>query len=550
MFTARLHPYQDEDVDRMLDAGRMLIAYETGVGKTVVSVAVIEELIGRGDVTTAMAVVLPGLKYQWAIQIAKLTDVPKRIIEVKSDGIVQNIEVPTEDYCVIVDGTPKQRAEQYAKIKATRPDYVILGYTNVVDDWSAVRRIKPECIVLDEVTAIKTFKAQRTRKIKRLSATYRYGLTATPADNGKPEELFSIYQWIESDVLGRFDLYDKTYIVRNKYGAVVRYKNLPVLHKKLAPWLVRRTAEEPEVAPFMPEVIRDQIFVKADAKTKKVYKHIADDLMKMLKAVQHSGQSFDVFAHYHGDSAPNESTEQGKIMARMQALDMLLNHPDLIIQSGMNYEHAKEQKALGVEKKTWPGSKYCYELWQTGLLDDLTGSPKLEELIKQVEIALAQSERNKLIVFSVNPGMLEIINDRLPEGVAVLYHGGMKAGEKAGSVARFTDDPTCRVFLSSHAGSHGTDLFMANYLFNYDHAYASGKQTQIDGRHKRSSSLFTHVMIKDLLVSGSIEVRKFDGRVQKGRVESAMIDGHGADAKGRISNDLMTLTEYLRTASL
>lgn len=549
MLTATLHPYQDIDVDRMLSMGCMLVAYETGVGKTVVSVAVIEELIGRGEVTTAMAVVLPNLKYQWAIQIAKLTDVPTREIEVKSDGIVQTIVVPTEEYCVIVDGTPAQRKAQYKMIRETRPDYVVLGYTNVVDDWSEVRKIKPELIVLDEVTAIKSFKAQRTRKIKRLTARFRFGLTATPADNGKPEELFSIFQWIESEVLGRFDLFDKTYILRNKWGAVERYKNLPVLHRKLAPYLIRRTTEEPEVAPYMPEVIRDQVFVKADAKTKKAYKHIADDLMKMLKAVQHHG-TFDVFAHYHGDSAPNESTEQGKIMARMQALDMLLNHPDLIIQSGMNYLHAKEQKALGVDKKNWPGSKYCYELWQSGVLDDITGSPKLEKLIEEVEIALAQSERNKLIIFSVNPGMLEIIQDRLEEGISVLYHGGMRAGEKAGSVARFTDDDTCRVFLSSHAGSHGTDLFMANYLFNYDHAYASGKQTQIDGRHKRSSSLFSHVMIKDMLVSGSIEVRKYEGRVLKGRVESAMIDGTGADSKGRISNDLMTLSEYLRTSSL
>lgn len=550
MLKATLHPYQDVDVDRMLDTGTMLVAYETGVGKTVVSVAAIEELIGRGEVTTAMAVCLPSLKYQWAIQIAKLTDVPTREIEVKSSGETQTIVVPTEEFCIIIDGTPKQRAEQYAKVKETRPDYVVLGYSNVVDDWNFVRRIKPECIVLDEVTAIKTFKAQRTRKIKRLTATWRFGLTATPADNGKPEELFSIFQWIEPEALGRFDNYDKTYIVRNNWGAVERYKNLPVLHRKLKPYLIRRTSLEPEVAPYMPEVIREQVFVKADAKTKKVYQVIAKDLTDMLKAVQRVGGSFDLFAHYHGDSHPNESTEQGKIMARMQALDMLLNHPDLIIQSGMNYKDSQAQQAAGVVKANWPGSKYCYELWESGALDDLTGSPKLEKLIEEVEIALAQNAANKVIVFSVNPGMLEIINTRLEEGIAVLYHGRMNAAAKAGSVARFTDDPTCRVFLSSHAGSHGNDLFMANYLINYDHAYASGTQTQIDGRHKRSSSLFSHVYIRDLLVEGSVEVRKFDGRVLKGRVESAMIDGTGADGKGRISNDLMTLTDYLASSHL
>ena len=550
MLTTELYPYQNEDVDRMVERGSMLVAYETGVGKTVVSVAAIEELIGLDKVKQALVVVLPNLKYQWAIQIAKLTDVDTREIEVKSEGKIQRIIVPTEQYCIVVDGTPKQREEQYTRIKELQPDYVVLGYTNVVDDWTQVRRIKPDAIVLDEVTAIKTFKAQRTRKIKRLSAPYRFGLTATPADNGKPEELYSIMQWVDNSVLGRFDLFDKTYIVRNGWGGVERYKNLPVLHSKLAPALIRRTTEEPEVSPYMPEVIRHEVYVKADAKTKKAYKVIADDLLKMLQSVQRKGASFDVFAHYNGYDTPNESTEQGKIMARMQALDMLLNHPDLIIQSGMNYQESKRLQAAGVSKKNWPGSKYCYDLWQSGVLDDLTGSPKLERLIEEIDIALAQNPANKLIVFSVNPGMLEIIQDRLEEGLSVLYHGQMNAGEKAGSVARFTDDPSCRVFLSSHAGSHGTDLFMANYLFNYDHSYASGKQTQIDGRHKRASSRFSHVIIMDMLVEGSVEVRKYDGRVLKGRVESAMIDGRGADKRGRIHNDLMTLTDYLQSSSL
>lgn len=549
MLTATPHPYQEDAIDAMVSQGFMLLAYETGLGKTVVSVAAVEELIGEGKVNTTMVVALPNLKYQWAQQIAKLTDVTTREVEVKAKGRSQTIVVPTENYCISVTGTPKQRAEQYRRIAELRPDYVILGYNTVVDDWKEVRRIKPDAIILDEITAIKTFRAQRTRKIKRLTAPYRFGLTATPIDNGKPEEIYSIMEWLEPTLLGRFDLFDKTYILRNRWGGVERYKNLPVLHRKLKPVIVRKTSLDPDVAPYMPKVARDKVYVTADTKTKRAYKIIVGDLLEALQKARASG-TFDVAALYGGYESPNESTEQGQIAARLMALEMLLDHPDLIVQSGMNYQFAEEQKALGVEKKNWTGSKYCYTLWQSGALDDVTSAPKLDALVEEVTTALAVNEANKIIVFSVHPDMLEIIAAQLPEDVSVLYHGKMNEAEKASSVARFTQDPTCRVFLSSHAGSHGTDLYMANYLFNYDHAQGSGKQTQIDGRHKRAASEFEHIYIRDMLVEGSVEEWSYDRRNLKNRVESAIIDGVGADGRGRIDNDLMSLTEYLRTASL
>jgi SNF2 family DNA or RNA helicase len=550
LLSVDLYPYQNDAVDRMLYRRNMLLAYETGLGKTVVSVAVIEELLGKGEISQALIVALPGLKYQWAQQIAKLTDVKTREISVRAEGYVQTITVPTEEYCIFVDGTPLQRKDQYQRIKDLHPDYVIIGYPNVVDDWTNVRRIRPQCIVLDEITAIKTFKAQRTRKIKRLTAPYRFGLTATPIDNGKPEEIFSIMQWVDDRVLGRFDYYDRTYIVRNKWGAVERYKNLPVLHRKMAEVLVRKTSLDPDVAPYMPELLRSKVIVKADTDTKRAYNVIAKALLKELKLARQTGTNFDLFAHYHGMDQPNENTQQGRIMAKMGALDMLLDHPDLVIASAMKYEDAQRQQEAGVVKKNWEGSKYCYELWQKGVLDEVLTSPKLKRLMEEVHIALDTNPANKVIIFSVHPDMLEIILGELPLGLAVLYHGRMGAGEKAASVARFTQDADCRVFLSSHAGAHGTDLFMANYLFNYDHAYGSGQQTQIDGRHQRASSEFTHVHIKDMLVEGSVEVRRFDGLALKRRVESAIVDGTGADNKGRVENDLMSLTEYLETSSL
>jgi SNF2 family DNA or RNA helicase len=547
MLTATLHPYQEEAVERALERGSLLVAYEMGLGKTVIALAVIEELLA-GRITQAMVVVPANLRYQWAQQIAKLTDVPTRVVRVKDGDRWQEITVPTEDACLIVEGPKKTREALLRRAATDRPDYVLLGYESVVNDWSLVRRVKSEVIVLDEATAIKTFKAQRTRKIKRLTAPFRLALTGTPVENGKPEEIFSIMQWVDEDVLGRWDLFDRSYVVRNTFGGVMRYKNMPVLHAKLAQAMVRKRQLDPDVAPFLPKVQETHVPVAMDERTRAAYRTIAADLLAELQSLRVTG-TFDLFAYYHGQNAPGENTAQGRIMARMQALDMLLCHPDLIVSSGMDYEEAMEAKNAGSTRKVWPGSKYCYEVWQSGLLDEVTQSPKLLALTDTVATILASNPANKVIIFSAWRGMLDLIEDALGDVGVVQYHGGMSAAQKASAQARFESDPQCRVFLSSHAGAYGTDLYAANYLVNFDLSWQAGRQDQINARHQRASSDWQHVYVVNMLVQDSTEVRRYESLSFKRAVGSAVIDNVGADQQGRVENPVVSLTAYLQATA-
>jgi len=493
------------------------------------------------------------LKWQWAQQIAKLTDVETTTKRVKVDGETLDLTVPVPARCVVVEGSKAQRDKQYAFVLQSRPEYVILGYENVVNDWRTVRRIKPEMIVLDECTAIKTFKAERTKKIKRWTAPYRLALTGTPMENGKPEELFSQMQWVDDTVLGRFDLFDKTYIVRNKYGAVVRYKNLPVLHAKLADVMVRKTRADPEVAKYLPKTQEDNIVVRLDPATRQVYRNIAADLLfELRKAGESARGSFDLFAHYHGgESGMNENTQQGRIMSRMQALDMLLNHPGLIVASAQDYEASAKERARGVEKASWPGSKYCWQVHQSGGLDpvlDAIGgrpTPKLDALVADIQRAVAASEKNKIIVFSYYRRMGDFIAEALEDVGTVQYHGEMNAGAKAAAVAKFRDDPKTRVIICSHAGAFGTDLYMANYLYNYDLAWSSGAQDQINARHSRAASEFEHIYVLNMITKDTTEERKPQVLEFKRRTASAIMDNRGADSLGRVENDIATLSTYL-----
>ena len=262
MFTGTLKPYQVEAVTKMVAKKRMLVAYEMGLGKTPMTIAAIEKLRSNQELNSVTLVLcLASLKYQWQKEVAKFTD----------------------GSAIVIDGTPKQRQEQYAEIGKHK--YVVMNYEQVVNDWEIIKDISFGAIVCDEATAIKGFRAKRAKKVKDLakSVPIKFALTGTPIENGRPEELYSIMQFVDTTVLGRFDLFDRTFIVRNHFGGVQRYRNLEVLHNTMQDHTVRKSQKDEDVKPYLPDAIyREPLIIPLDSKAQKVYDMIAADLMQLL----------------------------------------------------------------------------------------------------------------------------------------------------------------------------------------------------------------------------------------------------------------------------
>ena len=543
MLTGKLHPYQDPVVDAALDRGRYLIAADMGTGKTVMSIAVAEELLGCGDISRVLIVVPSSLKYQWAQSLSKFTDLPSKEIKVGK----KKITVPADPKCVIIDGRTFQknkvkysaaddRKRQYDSV-TDETEYVVLSYESILDDSRQVRKLHPGLVILDECTQIKSFRAQRSKKIKRmLDAEYRIGLTGTPIENGRPEELFSIMQWVDEDVLGRWDFFDKTYIRRDSNGISKGYKNLPVLRERLAPAMSRLSRTDKGVKSYMPDVEEDEWEVPLEGPIRDAYFAMARHLYAELKNLGYAGRKFSVSDYYGGQA--DENTKVGRVMAVHMAMEMLLDHPDLVVASGMSYEKTKD---LPYEQRK--GSKYAYQVWQEGLLDDVWDSPKLEHLKLQLNERLAAGT-NKILVYTKYRTMIPILVEYLGMPT-VQYHGEMTSSQKAAAVVKFADPAGPQVFLSSHAGAYGCDMNMADHLVNYDNAWQAGKADQINARHVRASSEFSMVRVSRMLFADTIERRILDSQVHKRRVSGAVMDGHGADKYGRVDNDVISLTKFL-----
>ena len=518
MFTGTLLPYQVSAVKAMVERKKMLVAYDLGLGKTVLTIAAIEEL-NLGE--PGIVICLSSLKYQWAEQIRKFTDAGNPLV---------------------IDGTPKQRALQYEQALTGEYTHIIINYEQVVNDWEQVRCLPQGFIVCDEATAIKSFRSKRSKQVKKLESKVKFALTGTPIENGKPEELYSIMQFIDTKILGRFDLFDQTFIVRNRFGGVERYRNLPTLSKTLATATVRKRQQDPDVAPYLPDTIfAEPILVPFDKAGASLYKQIANEILNDLDdALDSYGSSFDLFSHYsgeHQDEAANAL--KGKIMSKLTALRMLCDSPSLLSNSSDKYRKDSDN-----------GSKYVNDLDEAGKLAVLKGSPKLKAVESYVVDFLDSYEGNKLVIFTSYVHMVKLLAQSLGNYAPQIYTGEMNAKDKEIAKVTFQTDPGCRILISSDAGGYGVDLPQANLLINYDLPWNAGLALQRNGRIRRASSTWPSIVIQDFLMEGSIEERQHAMLVQKMAVANAVLDGEGINDAGGVTLTAGTLRAFLTAISV
>ena len=530
-FSGTLRPFQEKAVDVAWSRGRTLIAYEMGLGKTVVSIAAIEDMWETRYVNAGLIICPASLKFQWAQKICEFTGGHYDLQQGWRGGRLTND-------VVVIDGTPAQRHKQYADVIENPPLYTILNFDKVRDEWSMVRRLRRDYIVTDEITALKSATAAISKLMKRLQpSTDTYiGLTGQPIEN-QPEDLYHIMEVVDPTVLPRADLFDLAYVGRDYWGKVERVKNLPMLWRRMGDSIVRKSRHDPDVAPYMPQVEEVLVPIKMDRKTAKVYGTIVADLQADLDLAARMGTKFDVFAHYQG-GAEDGNMLRANIMSKLTVLRMLCDHPDLVRLSASLYDDPDVRM----------GSAYASELVDRGLLDTVTATPKMTGFLNKVIADLQSSKKAKIVVFSTFKPTLWWLQKALKDKRidSVLFTGDLTAKQKDAAKQKFSSNPFCKVFLSSDAGGYGVDLPNANFLKNYDLPFSGGKFEQRNARIIRLSSEFDKVHLEHYVIEGSFEERQYEGLKQRNAMASAMIDRKGVDKKGGISLGLESLREFLQ----
>lgn len=492
----------------MIDRGQVLLAMVMGAGKTPTTLSAMESLFEMKEIDRAIVVVPSSLKYQWLREIKKFTT----------------------SRAIVINGTPKEREPLWRMAHSVQ--YTIVNPELLLKDEAYFKKVGFDAMIIDEATIIKSFSAKRSRLIKKLGKTcpYRFALTGQPIEN-RPEELFSIMQFVDPNILGRFDIFDNTFIVRDSYGRPVRYRNLQLLNKTISDVMVRRTRED--IQDQLPRVIHQVLPIEFDAVGAKAYRMIAGDLLKELQsAISQLGRGFDLWRHYNGGQG---SEAQGQVMSRLTVLRMLCDNPQLVFDSADNY----------LDPTKSDGSEYATHVIAHGWLSKTSGTPKLDAVLSYITEVLNEDPTNKVVLFSFFKKNLRLIQEAT-KGLtdSVLFMGGMDAGERDVAKQKFQTDDNVRLFLSSDAGGYGVDLPQANYLISYDLPWSAGKLDQREARIIRLSSTHPHVTVVSFVMKGSIEERQYEMLMQKRGINSAFID-KGYDSQGKFDLSIGTLSDFL-----
>ncbi len=467
---AHLYPYQVKGVAFLVTNGRALLADDMGLGKTLQAIAAATWLQNNAQTKRILIICPASLKHQWAREITNFTDQPSYVVQ----------------------GSPDVRQAQYRQ----GDGFYIINYELLLRDLSVINEsLQPDLLILDEAQRIKNWRTKVASAVKMIPSTYAFVLTGTPLEN-RLEDLYSLMQVVDCNVLGPLWRYMIDFHVTNERGKVMGYRNLTELRRRLSPVMLRR--DRSIVADQLPSRITQQLDISLSAKQQELHDAAMSSAGKLAARAK---------------TRPLTPGEQHKLMASLQQARMACNAAGL------------------VDKET-------------------VGSPKLDELANLLEELCLQSG-HKAVIFSQWEQMtlmVEQLASKMGLG-SVRLHGGVPTAKRGDLINRFRDDESIRLFISTDAGGVGLNLQNATVLINLDIPWNPAVLEQRIARIHRLGQKSTVQVV--LMVASEA----YEGRVMqlvKGKqhlFDNVINENASEDVVGVSKKLLETLTDDLATPS-
>src|SRR6202453_4771337 len=375
----------------------------------------------------------------------------------------------------VVGGGRAQRQKDYAQNDFCK----ITNYEKLKSDLDLIAAWSPELVIVDEAQRVKNWNTIAARALKRIDSSFAIVLTGTPLEN-KLEELISIVQFVDQHRLGPTWKLLNEHQVKDEVGRVTGYTGLEKIGQTLAPVMIRR--RKSEVLRQLPSRVDQNLFVPMTE-------------MQML----HHQENADVVA---------------RIVQRWRKTRFLSD---------------RDQRRLTCALQNMRMS--CNS---TYLLDQETDhGVKADELAALFENLFAEPEA-KAVVFSQWTRTQDIVIRRLrARGLGyVSFHGGVPSDQRPALVERFRDDPACRVFLSTDAGSTGLNLQHASTLVNMDLPWNPAILEQRIARIHRMGQV-RPLRVINFVAKGTIEEGMLSTLAFKRSLSAGILDGgSGEDSLG------------------
>lgn len=352
---------------------------------------------------------------------------------------------------------------------------LITNYEKLRSDLDLIQAWAPELVIVDEAQRVKNWNTIAARAIKRIDSPYAIVLTGTPLEN-KLEELISIVQFVDQHRLGPTWKLMHEHTLRDDSGRVTGYTGLDRIGQTLAPIMIRR--RKSEVLTQLPARTDQQVLVPMTELQSTLHEDNAQIAARIVQRWRASGFLSE--------------SDQLRLTCALQNMRMVCDSSYLLDPATDHGVKADELVAL---------------------LDDLFADPQ-----------------EKVVVFSQWKRMHEVLIRRIEarDWGHVLFHGGVPSCRRQALVDRFRDDPDCRLFLATDAGSTGLNLQHAATVVNIDLPWNPAVLEQRVARIHRLGQQ-RPIRVVNFVARGSIEEGMLSVLAFKRSLAAGILDGGSAE---------------------
>ena len=428
----QLFPYQEQGVERLVEAKRVLLADEMGLGKTVQCIAAIDKIC----------------KHDMSVLIV----CPKSVMGVWESELNQWLESPL----ILQIASPKSFPFP------SNGSITLINYDicNKFRDELQVREY--DVLICDEAHYLKSMTAKRTLAVlgngehtnPGIRAEHLWLLTGTPVLN-RPVELYPLLRAVAPDQFADFDAFANQYcdpkrVPRGRFHSVVEYSgasNLAELSQRLEPHMLRRY--KMEILAQLPPKFRSCVCLTGT--------NVAELERERLRSIVAAATLS------RGDSSKADLESFGSEAS------------DLISYLG---------KCAGLDLED-PANRNRV----MGSLATVRMETALAKVDPAIELLQDIVSLQKVVVFAHHREVILALMERFGDQ-AVCVMGGTDMEARSLAVRRFQEDQDVRIFVGSiRAAGVGLTLTAASHVVFLELDWSPGVMSQAEDRCHRVGQL-------------------------------------------------------------
>ena len=486
------------------DSPRVLVQWDTGAGKTLLSCLTSQKLFDNGDVDMVLVFCKKIKQYDWQQEFRRMTHLNVERVGEKMTRAARHKFYEQTDAQVLVMNYEKVRDGSMTKIKGERKKVKTYGRTDIQEVLTMIKG-KRVLVIIDEAQKINSGASLLGDGFGKLintkdSEVRTLALTATPYTTS-PLNIRNIFSIVEPGIPDVSDMPRDMF--KAMYGKEFAYYNngfvqemyvkewdrtkLPLLGKKHENWTHIAMKSDPVIAAQFPE--------------------------SMPKRIVYELSDIDREIYDWAEARAREKYNPDNQVANWSYIDTLR----MICNTTEGLKNSKSHFAKEIVE-------------QFGDDISILNSTKYQLIENNLESYIENGEKSVLFTFWTHGTLfpyLEALKTRFP-GVPILpiWGVGMNSEDVTNNIKTFNSTTEPAILITSDVGQEGLNLY-APYLWNIEipRTYSDYKQRKdrINRADSRSKGI-SHTWVYRPVAVGTIEER-VDSKILRRRAEAESIRG-------------------------